>query len=309
MSNFAEKFETYNPKDKKNRGQDLSTVEQIQELAAKPTSLVIAILLCVIIGMTLQFGQIQSQIASMNKQLGKEKSSESALESKFNNMQKDVKTIKEDDAVLQARTAGLEAKEVILVDKEEKMKKRMEQLESTKNDDPWGQGEDFENNQPLKKDEEKPFPGSFAEFMNNMFKGIDEEKAVNESPSEKKENNATDNFFDFPPMPNIFGPTGPVEHPHTSLNDLFQNINKPGAHPKFVVKGSAQGDSESSEPSSPVQELKATNGKPELTEADKASGIVTDFHNAPVHHAAPVAPPVIEAPKVSFINQRAPAAI
>jgi len=157
----------------------------------------------------------------MNKQLGKEKSSESALESKFNNMQKDVKTIKEDDAVLQARTAGLEAKEVILVDKEEKMKKRMEQLESTKNDDPWGQGEDFENNQPLKKDEEKPFPGSFAEFMNNMFKGIDEEKAVNESPSEKADNNATDNFFDFPPMPKIFGPTGPVEHPHKSLNDLF----------------------------------------------------------------------------------------
>jgi hypothetical protein len=58
--------------------------------------------------------------------------------------------------------------------------------------------------------------------MNNMFKGIDDEKAVNESPSEKAENNSTDSFFgDFPPMPKIFGPTGPVEHPHTSLNDLF----------------------------------------------------------------------------------------
>ena len=82
----------------------------------------------------------------MNKQLGKEKSSESALESKFNNMQKDVKEVQKDDAILQARTAAMETKEKILTEQDEKMKKRMEQLESNKNDDPWGQGEDFENN-------------------------------------------------------------------------------------------------------------------------------------------------------------------
>ena len=91
-----------------------------------------------------------------------------------------------------------------------------------KDADAWGQGDDFVNEQPLKEKEEKAFPGSFAEFMDNLFKGLDDEPAVNESPTEKQENNATDNpFFDFPPMPNIFGPTGPVEHPHTSLNDLF----------------------------------------------------------------------------------------
>ena len=146
MSKFAEQFETYNPKDKKQSSQNLTSVEQFQELATKPTSLIIMILLCVILGMTLQFGQIQSQIASMNKQLGKEKSSESALESKFNNMQKDVKDVQKDDAILQARAAAMEAKEKILTEHDEKMKKRMEQLESNKNDDPWGQGEDFENN-------------------------------------------------------------------------------------------------------------------------------------------------------------------
>jgi len=53
MSKFAEQFETYNPKDKKQRGQNLTSVEQIQELATKPTSLIIMILLCVILGMTL----------------------------------------------------------------------------------------------------------------------------------------------------------------------------------------------------------------------------------------------------------------
>jgi len=70
---------------------------------------------------------------------------------------------------------------------------------------------------------------------------------------------------------------------------LFQNIAKPGPHPKF--------NDENSEPDQ-VQELKETNKKPELTEKDKASGIVSDIsaHNIPVHHSAPVAPPVIETP-------------
>jgi hypothetical protein len=40
----------------------------------------------------------------------------------------------------------------------------------------------------------------------------------------------------------MFGPTGPVEHPHTSLNDLFQNVAKPGPHPKFANKDDSNSD-------------------------------------------------------------------
>lgn len=50
--------------------------------------------------------------------------------------------------------------------------------------------------------------------MDNLFGGID--KAVNESPEEKKNNNATDSFFGLPIIK-----TGPVQQPHNSLNDLF----------------------------------------------------------------------------------------
>lgn len=73
--------------------------------------------------------------------------------------------------------------------------------------------------------------------MESIFGSVD--KAINESPKEKEENIKKDeafNPFDFPPFlkPAILGPTGPVEHKHTSLNDFFSNIAKPGAHPKFA---------------------------------------------------------------------------
>ena len=62
MSKFAEQFETYNPKDKKQRGQNLTSVEQIQELATKPTSLIIMILLCVILGMRFSLGRFKVRL-------------------------------------------------------------------------------------------------------------------------------------------------------------------------------------------------------------------------------------------------------
>ena len=47
-----ESFDTYSPKDKK-QNQDHSNVESLSELLKKPTSLIIIILVCVILGMTL----------------------------------------------------------------------------------------------------------------------------------------------------------------------------------------------------------------------------------------------------------------
>lgn len=118
----------------------------------------------------------------------------------------------------------------------------------------------------------------FFSFLDNLF-GEGDDNAVNESPEEKKARGAKDPFG-FPAFPNF--KTGPVQHPHSSINDLFQNVAKPGPHPKFAEK--------EKEESSGVQELKETNKKVELTEADKASGIVSDIssHNLPVHHAASV---------------------
>ena len=115
--------------------------------------------------------------------------------------------------------------------------------------------------------------------MDSIF-GEGDDNAVNESPEEKKARGAKDPFG-FPVFPDF--KTGPVQHPHSSINDLFQNVAKPGPHPKFAEK----------EENSGVQELKETNKKVELTEADKASGIVSDIssHNMPVHHTAPAPPP------------------
>jgi len=83
---------------------------------------------------------------------------------------------------------------------------------------------------------------------------------------------------------------------------LFKNIAKPGAHPKFAGKD----DSSSTElggETSPVQELKETNKKPELTENDKNSGIVSDItsHNTPAHHI-PTATFIGDSTKIKLVN-------
>ena len=173
---------------------------------------------------------------------------------------------------MKAEIESLESMQKQLEKHDQKAEAELKKLEKGDND-VWGQDKNFENNQPLK--EHKPEPGSFAAFMDNLFNGNDD---VNQDPKEQEANGGQS------PFPNIkvikmsdMFKTGPVQTPHASINDLFANIAKPGQHPKFAeaeVK-----EEEVVDTSKGVQELKATNQKPVITETDRASGIVPDIND------------------------------
>ena len=49
--------------------EDMTPVERVQNFVQKPQGMIMAVLLCVILIMGLQFGQLQHQIDSMGKQV------------------------------------------------------------------------------------------------------------------------------------------------------------------------------------------------------------------------------------------------
>ena len=210
-------FETYSPKDKKQKQSDGS----IKEFLMKPTTLIIIVLVCVVLGMARQFGQIYKQIGSMSNQLGKDKSAGKILDAKFDTMQKDLKVIKINEQNLQDTTSGLEEKEKKLEQKAREERNEIDSIEHGKNG--WWSDERAKelDKQEKKEDDDREERGMFA-FIDDIFKTIDGLSEHDESPTQKKANGAEDPFGNFPDFPSF--KTGPVEHPHKSMNDMFQNF-------------------------------------------------------------------------------------
>lgn len=86
---------------------------------------------------------------------------------KMSQMQRDVSVLRKDEDSLMAKTMDLETKEKVLMEHDQKTQSQLKDIEKREDADPWGQGDDFENDNSLKK--EKAPKGSFAEFMDNLF--------------------------------------------------------------------------------------------------------------------------------------------
>jgi hypothetical protein len=75
-------------------------VESVTELLRQPTTMVIIILVCVILGMIMQFGQIQRQMQLIQFDQRLEANKETGFENRLNRMDKDYKKLSRDEADL-----------------------------------------------------------------------------------------------------------------------------------------------------------------------------------------------------------------